>query len=498
MSLLKKLAGETAIYGTSSILSRLLNYVILTPYFTRVFQPDEYGVVSDLYTWAALLMVLFTWRLETAFFRYGSEEGMLGKSFGTATAALFGITAMLTFVLVVFAQPLANVLRYPQHPEYVVWFAFIMAFDALAAIPFGRLRLENKPVRFAIFKTLNILINIVFVFFFLELCPLLAQAGYAGFENFYRPEDSILYVFVSNCIASLLIFFLLLPAYFRLRQAVDMALLKRMLVYAGPLVIVGIAGVINQLIGIPMIKELASDDMEYNKNMMGIFSAASKIAVLMSLFTQAFNYAAEPFFFRNAARTDKKQLYAQVALAFTIAGSLVFLGVLLYLDIIQYFIGKDFRAGLGVVPLLLLAYLFLGLYYNFSIWYKLADRTAIGGYIATIGAIITLALNYYLIPRWGYYGPGWAALACYFFMAMASYLTGRKYYPIDYPVGKMSVYILSCLIIYFLSLWLRPWLIGNMWLLFAVNSMLLLCFFLLVFWMERDKLARFLPGKKAN
>lgn len=495
--MLKKLAGETAIYGTSSILSRLLNYVILTPYFTRVFQPDEYGVVSDLYTWAALLMVLFTWRMETAFFRYGSEEGQLGKSFSTATAALFGITALLTLILMLFAQPLAALLRYPQHPEYVIWFALIIAFDALAAIPFGRLRLENKPVRFAIFKTLNIIINIVFVFFLLELCPLLAQAGYPFFEDFYRAEDNILYVFIANFIASLLTFLLLLPSYFQLGRAFDSALLKRMLRYAGPLVIVGIAGVINQLIGIPMIKELASDDLDYNKSMMGVFSAASKIAILMSLFTQAFNYAAEPFFFRNAARTDKNQLYAQVALAFTIAGSVIFLSVLLYLDIIQYFIGKDFRAGLGVVPLLLLAYLFLGLYYNFSIWYKLADRTAIGGYIATIGSIITLSLNYYLIPRWGYYGPGWAALVCYGFMALASYLTGKRYYPIGYPVGKMSIYIISSLILYGLSLWLRPFLVENIWILFAVNSLILLCFFALVFWMEKDKLSRWWPGKKA-
>lgn len=490
MSLLKKLAGETAIYGTSSILSRLLHYVILTPYFTRVFMQGEYGVVSDMYTWAALLLVLFTYRLETAFFRFGSRDEDMERSFSTASISLLASTIVLTILFIWCAQPIAGWLKYPEHPEYVVWFAFIIAFDALAAIPFARLRLENRPIRFAVIKTLNIIINIFFIFLFLEVWPWLLKNGWGIFESFYHPEQRISYVFFSNFLASGFVLLFLSPLYFRIRLRFDRELWRRMILYAAPLVIVGIAGVINQLIGIPMLKELASDDLDYNKRIMGVFSAASKLAVLMNLFTQAFNYAAEPFFFRNAGRSDKDKIYAQVGQAFALVGSVVFLGIMLYLDIVQYFIGKDFREGLGVVPLLLLSYLFLGLYYNFSIWYKLADRTMIGGYIATGGSVITIALNIWLIPSTGYYGPGWAALACYLFMAGASYWTGQRYYPINYPVRRMAVYILLAVAIYGLSEGLKEFTSSSLLLSLAVNTFLMAIYLFALYWMERQYINR--------
>ena len=367
MSLLKKLAGETAIYGTSSILSRLLHYVILTPFFTRTFQTGEYGVVSNMYTWAALLMVLFTYRMETAFFRFGSREDEMEKVFSTASISLLGSTAVFVSVMIAFAQPIAGWLHYPDHADYVIWFALIIGFDALAAVPFAKLRLENRPIRFAVIKTLNIIINIIFIFFFLELCPYLIDRGFTGLDVIYNPADRIEYVFISNLIASTVVIFLFLPTYFNIKLRFDRLLWRRMILYALPLVIVGIAAVVNQLIGIPMLIEFLPGSIEENHDQAGIYSAAAKIAVLMNLFTQAFNYAAEPFFFRNAERSDSKYIYAQVGQAFAIVGSLVFLGIMLYLDIIQFFLGKDFRTGLGVVPLLLLAYLFLGLYYNFSI-----------------------------------------------------------------------------------------------------------------------------------
>lgn len=484
LSLLKKLAGETAIYGTSSILSRLLHYVILTPYFTRVFAQGEYGVVSDLYTWAALLLVLFTYRMETAFFRFGSREGDLEKSYSTAAISLIASTVVLSALFILSADVIATWLKYPGHPEYVVWFALIIGLDALTAIPFARLRLENRPLRFAIIKTLNIVINILFIFLFLEVGPWLIEQGWSGLEGFYRWESRITYVFIANFLASGAVLLLLSPLLLKMQWAFDRALWRRMFVYAAPLIIVGIAGVINQLIGIPMIKELASGDLAYNIRMMGVYSAATKIAVLMNLFTQAFNYAAEPFFFKNAGRADKDRVYAQVGQAFALIGSLVFLGIMLYLDVIQYFLGRDFREGLGVVPLLLLAYIFLGLYYNFSIWFKLADRTAIGGWIATGGSAITIGLNIWLIPIYGYYGPGWAALACYLFMALASYWTGQKYYPIPYPIGRILAYILSALAFFGISLAvdkaMAPGLVAKL----ALNTGLLLAWMAGILWLE--------------
>lgn len=498
MSLLKKLAGETAIYGISSILSRLLNFVILTPYFTRVFLQGEYGIVSDLYTWVALLMIMFTYRMETAFFRYGSKDGEMDRAFSTASISLLVSTVAFAGTMLLFASEIARWLRYPGHPEYVILFTSIIAMDALAAIPFARLRLQNRPILFAVVKTGSIIINILFIFFFLEGCPYLIEKGWSGLSAIYNPDNRIAYVFVSNMLGSLFAVLVLLPAYFKLKLRFDATLWKQMIKYAWPLIIAGFAGIVNQLIGIPMIKELASSDIDYNLQQAGIYSAAAKLAVLMNLFTQAFNYAAEPFFFRNASREDSVYIYAQVGQAFALVGSLAFLGIMLYIDIIQYFLGDDFREGIGVVPILLLAYLFLGLFYNFSIWYKLADRTIIGGMIALGGSAITLSINYFLIPNptIGYYGPAWAALACYSFMALTSYWTGQRYYPIHYPLGRILLYIILAVGTYLFSVWLQNFLPGGLGTRLLVNTGLLLIYLSGIGVLERRLIRRILKKKK--
>ncbi len=485
MSLLKKLAGETAIYGTSSILSRLLHFVILTPFLTRYFSGGAYGVVTDLYAWAALLMVLFTYRMETAFFRFGNRDADLERSFSTATLSLLGSTAVLTALSFLFTQDIAAWLEYPDRPEYIRWFTLIIAFDAVAAIPFARLRLDNRPIRFALIKTLNIVVNILAIFFFLKACPWLAQQGYGWAGALYSPERAIGLVFLSNLIASGTVLLLLSPELFKMQWRFDRGLWKRMLWYAAPLVVVGVAGIINQFAGIPLLKRLASDDLDYNLVQVGQYGAAAKLAVLMNLFTQAFNYAAEPFFFRNAERKDKSALYAQVGKGFTLVGCLAFAGIMLYIDVVQYYLGEDLREGLAVVPYLLLAYLFLGLYYNFSIWYKLADRTVIGGYIATGGTLITFGLNLWLIPYYGLLAPGIAALACYGFMALASYWTGQRYYPIPYPVGRMALYIIGALLVYggsrLAAVYFRPGFIAGL----GLNTILLLAYLAYLGQLER-------------
>lgn len=498
MSLLKQLAGETAIYGTSSILSRLLHFVILTPFLTYTFTRQEYGVLTDLYAWAALLLVVYTYRMETAFFRFGSRDEDMQRSFSTATLSLLASTAVLSALFLLFAPEIAAWLKYPDRPEYVRWFALIIAFDALTAIPFARLRLENRPIRFASIKTLNILINIFFIFFFLKICPWLIDQGYGWASQIYDPERELSYVFLSNLLASGSVLLLLSPLLFNVNWQFDRTLWQRMIRYAAPLLIVGIAGVINQLIGIPLLKAFASDDLNYNIGQVGIYGAAAKLAVLMNLFTQAFNYAAEPFFFRNAQREDKSVVYGQVGQAFTLVGCFAFVGIMLYMDVLQYYLGKDLRAGLAVVPLLLLAYLFLGLYYNFSIWYKLADRTIIGGYIAMGGSILTIGLNLLLIPSYGYLAPGWAALACYAFMAVASYLTGQRWYPIHYPIGRMASYLLGALAAYGLSLAAAQVFSPGFAAGLALNTVLLLFYSALVVALERERLRRWLSQRKPN
>ena len=495
MSLLKKLAGETAIYGVSSILSRLLHYVILTPYLTRAFVPSQYGVVSEMYTYAALIMVVLTYRMETAFFRFGSKVEDRSQSFNTASGALVLTTIVFVLIMLIFAQPIANALNYPDHKDYIIWFIFILAFDALVSIPFAKLRLENRPIKFAILKILNIVLNILFIFFFLELCPILIENGQNWVAGFYDGNNRIAYIFIANLIAAAVVFIFLLPEYFTTKvksASFDSALFKRMLVYSLPLVIVGLAGVINQLIAVPFLKFLLPGEIVDNQAQAGIYSAAAKIAVLMSLFIQAFNYASEPFFFRNADRKDSKDIYAQVGQAFALVGAFVFLGIMMYLDAIQFFIGKNFRAGLHIVPILLLAYFCLGLYYNFSIWYKLTDNTKIGAWISVVGAVLTLSVNFFLIPIYGYVVPAWAALLCYAFMATASFIIGKKYYPINYPIGKMLTYIIAAVAIYIFSIWLKPFYGEAMVLNLIGNTFLLIGFAGLIFFLEKDQLKKML------
>ena len=454
MSLIRKLASDTAVYGVSSILSRVLNYLILTPYLTRVFLEGAYGEISILFTYAGILTVLFTYRLETAFFRFGSRDGDMERSFSTGSISLLVTTAVFSLLILLGLEPLSAWLNYPDQPEYILLVLGIIVLDALMALPFARLRLEGRPIRFAALKTAHILLNVVFIFFLLELLPVLARQGVSWAESLFDHEFRVGYVFLSNMLASACILLFFLPKYVRMRWHFDPGLWRRMIVYAMPLVVVGLAAVVNQLIALPLLENLLPGTLEENRAQTGIFSAASKLAILMNLFTQAFNYAAEPFFFHHAARSDSKEIYAQTGQAFSLVGSFVFLGIMLYLDLIQYFIGAHLRSGLGIVPILLLAYFFLGLYYNFSIWYKLADRTIMGAVISLAGVAITLALNFWLVPlpSIGYYGGAWAALACYGFMALASLWTGRRYYPIPYPLGRMALYIGMALGLYGISI----------------------------------------------
>jgi O-antigen/teichoic acid export membrane protein len=514
MSVLRKLAGETAIYGISSILSRLLNWVILTPYLTRVFSDQaDYGIISEMYTYTALLLVFFTFRMETTFFRFGSQKGYMELSFSKASLSVLVLTLALGGLLLSNAQALANFIEYPEHPDFIRWIVFIIAFDALAAIPFARLRLESRPVRFAILKILGILVNILLIFFFLEACPWLVDNGWESWISFYQEEDRIGYIFLSNLIASGVVLLFLLPLYanVKLKQAgpedvIDQALgeeeqvgnigkvrkpsYQKMFFYALPLVVAGLAAVINQLIGIPMLRALGDVDLEKARAMAGVYGAVAKLAVIMNLFTQAFNYAAEPFFFRNAQEENANQTYADVAKAFALVGSLAFLGVICYLDVLQYFLGKSYREGLEIVPFLLAAYFFLGLFYNFSIWYKLEDMTRFGGYIAVGGSIITIGLNWILIPNFGIYGPAWSALACYCFMAAASYWTGRRYKPIPYPMRRIASYFLMASAGVLLSMWLRPQLEGQLGLSLLINTLVFLTIIGLFISLERKYIKR--------
>jgi len=480
MSLIRKLAGDTMIYGVSSILSRLLNYLILTPYLTRVFLDQEYGEISILFTYAGILAVIFTYRMETSFFRFGSRKEEMERAFSTGSVSLLTSTLVFGALILIFLRPISAWLNYPDRPEYILLVLGIIALDALTALPFARLRLEGRPIRFAVLKTAQILLNVLFIFILLEALPILARNGVGWADKLFDNDQRVAYVFWANLFASGAMLLYFLPKYLRMRWTLAPGLWRKMIVYAMPLVVAALAAVINQLIALPLLENLLPGTLEENRAQTGIFSAASKLAILMNLFTQAFNYAAEPFFFHHAAQSDSRDIYAQTGQAYTLVGSLVFLGIMLYLDLIQYFIGAHLRGGLGVVPILLMAYFCLGLYYNFSIWYKLADKTIVGAIISTGGVVITLVLNFWLVPKpgVGYYGGAWAALACYGFMALASYWTGRRHFPIPYPLGRMAVYLGLALGLYGLSALFSPLSLG---LRLLINTGLLAVFALVIY-----------------
>ena len=472
MSLLKKFAGETVIYGLGSILPRILNFA-MTFILTWILGQGEFGQHGNMYAFTAFILVFFTYGMETALFRFGSKDGQLKIVFSTAAISLLVTTIILTLILWPFSDGIAAFLEQPDDGRFIQWFILITAFDALSSLPFAKLRLENRPVRFALIKVLSVIFNIIIVLFFLVVCPFLIENGMEWFGTIYDEDKKLDYIFLANLAASAGVFLILFRNFFSFKWQFDKQLWLQMIAYALPLIVVGFAGVINrQLDRIFLTKLLPVNVLEQT----GVYHASVKIAVLMSLFITAFNYAAEPFFFKNADREDSKPIYAQIAQAFSVVGSLVFLGIMLYMDLIQYLLGKDFRSGLHIVPVMLLAYFGLGIFYNFSIWYKLTDRTRIGAYISVGGALITIIVNLIFIPKIGIIAPAYAALACYTFMATVSYFIGKKYYPIDYPIGKMLTYIVVAIFVFGLSEIIRPYLEGSILKILFVNTLLLISY----------------------
>ncbi len=485
MSLLRKLAGETAIYGFSYILSRVLYYVVFTSYLTRVVSPGEFGIYRDLYFYVAVILVLLTFRMETTYFRYAKEDRpavtAMSMTFLTFFAGLFFL------LLFLFRNDVAVWMEYPKMTTHILMLGGVLFFDTMIAVPFANLRQQNRPMRFLVLKLGSIFLNIVLVLFFVELLPWLSTKN-NWVAQWFKSEDIIFYVILSNLLASAITFGLLLPLMRNAPLRWDWGFLKKMLGYSWPLVIVGFAGVINQYSSIAFQKYLLPGDTTSNLSDGGIYAAAASLAILLSLFTTAFNYAAEPFFFAHKDKEDARTVYGDVALAFTIIGSLMMLMILAYIDLFQLLLGKDFRRGLEVVPILLISFLLLGIYYNVSVWYKLADKTIFGAWIAGIGTAITIGLSFVLIPAMGVIGSAWTALACYLFMVVAAYLLGQKYYPIPYKVGRMAAWIAGALVLYFLMEWLRGFYEGQIVVVLLVNTLLVCLYVYLVFRFEKPLL----------
>ncbi|MEQ1559521.1 MAG: oligosaccharide flippase family protein [Methyloglobulus sp.] len=457
MGIIKKLASQTAIYGLSSIFGRFLNYS-LVPLHTRFFSAQEYGVVSEFYAYAGFFSVLLLFGFETGYFRFRNKELITGdKTY--STALWFILLVNVAFFAFIFSinHWLSSLLNYPEHPEYVLCFSLILILDAISAIPFARLRAEEKAFRFAGIKIAEILIIVALNLLFLWVCPkLYANKTFPLVTEFYDPTIGVGYIFIANLVASVFKFILLMPQLLGLRWGFDITLFKRLLCYSLPMVVIGFAGIINEMLDRVLLKQLLPYDLATNMKMLGIYSACYKLSILMSLFIQAFRFAAEPFFFAYADKSDARPVYAKVLRFFVIFCVFIFLLVTLFLDFFKYFVGEEFRSGLDVVPVLLLANLCLGIYVNLSIWYKLTDHTLMGALVALCGAALTVYLNIQWIPLYGYMGSAWATLACYGSMAVVSYLLGQIYYPVNYNVLRILAYIGLGLGLYQANLYLKP------------------------------------------
>jgi len=482
---LKVLAGQTVIYGLSSIIGRLINY-LLVPVYTRVFLPAEFGIVTEMYAYVAFFAVLLTYGMETAFFRFINSESNPQKVYSTSVITLFTTSFLFIILISIFSHQIASLLRYYSHPEYVIWFAWIVALDACTIIPFAKLRAENKPSRFALIKLLNIFTNVIMNLCFIFVFPWLVKSGFIN-ENItlgiiYNGKATVSAVFISNLIASAITVLLLMPEFLKVKFEWSRLLLKKMLIYSLPLMIAGFAGIVNETVDRILIKYLLPENVSMTQ--LGIYGACYKISILMTIFIQAFKYAAEPFFFYNAKEKEAPQLYALVMKYFVIAVSFIFLAIMMYIDIVILFVGKNFREGIKVIPILLLANLFLGVYYNLSIWYKLTNKTYYGAYIAVIGAIATLILNFLLIPVMGYLGAAWATFICYALMMIISYFIGQKHYFVNYEIKTLIIYISAAVGFYFISLFLKT---NNNVINFIINTLFLISFVIIVLLKEFKK-----------
>ena len=534
MNPLKKLAGQTVIYGLSSVVGRLLNY-LLVPLYTRVFLPEEYGVVTEMYAYVAFLVVILTYGIETAFFRFSQKVTNKRTVYSTSLISLLVTSTIFIIIVYISAQPIANWLQYPETPEYIKCFALIIGLDAVAAISFAKLREMNNASRFALIRLINIFINIGLNLFFIIYCPYAIENKLSSVEfvnSVYSQEIGVGYIFIANLIASIITFLMLLPEMIKSVWIFDKSLWKNMMIYALPLLIAGLAGMTNETIDRILLKQidqpisvyynysanlqerLNKEDLipekdsvilydilkngnnynklsdkskdyiikESKKSELGLYGAFYKLSILMILFIQTFRFAAEPFFFAQEKEKNSKKIYADVMKYFVIITSLIFLIVSMFYDFIILFLGSDYHDDRGfiVVSILLAANLFLGIYYNLSVWYKLSEKTKYGAYLSIFGAVITLSLNFILIPTIGFVGSAWATLACYFSMTVASYFIGKKHYNIPYPLKRIFCYLGLALIMYFTSIYLDS---------DKIDILYIIIFISIAFYLEKPKKA---------
>ena len=472
MANLKSLAKDTAIYGLSSIVGRFLNY-LLVPLYTY-YMPKasgDYGISTNVYAYTALILVLLTFGMETTLFRFANDappqtpplqgEGNLGGRWpDTVFSTVMGVVGSLTvvFLLLIFGfiGPISDALGYAAHPDYLLMMAVVVALDALQAIPFSYLRFQKRAIRFASLKMLFIVLNIALNLIYFVLLG----------------KTSVFYVFFINLLCTGFITLFFVPDLFKIQWKFDAGLLKRMLGYSWPILILGIAGILNQVADKIIFPLVYPDEAEANVQL-GVYGSCVKIAMIMAMITQAFRYAYEPIVFAKNKDADKADYYASAMKYFIIFTLLAFLVVMGWMPVLQYIIGEDYREGLGVVPIVMMAEIFMGIYFNLSFWYKLIDKTIYGAWFSLAGCIVLLAVNIIFIPKIGYWACAWGGLAGYATSMTLSYIVGQKKNPIPYPIKSIIIYFISSMALFGMMKWFAAHTDWPQWALFLINNFLI-------------------------
>ena len=473
---MKILAKETAIYGVSSIVGKFLNWMLVPLYTYVLQQQSDYGIVTNLYAWTALLLVILTYGMETGFFRFVNKEGEDPRAvYSTSLIALFTTSLLFAVVCIVWQAPIASALGYPTHGEFIALLGTTVAIDAFASIPFAYLRYKKHPLQFAGLKLLFVFLNIALNIFFLVICPKIQD--WAMISSWYDPNYGVGYVFVANILATAIQTLFLLPAMAEgLKGSVvfDWDLLKHMLKYSLPLLVLGVCGIMNQTLDRILFPFFyAGADAQAQ---LGIYGACFKVAMVMMMFTQAFRYAYEPFVFAKHKDKQSVAAYADAMKYYIIFSYMILLGMIFYLDLLKFIIAPSYWEGLKVVPIVLWTYIFQGVYFNLSFWYKLTDKTQWGAYFSIIGVVITFGLQVLFVPKIGYMASALSSTICYLVIMLLSYFVGRKHLEIPYDLRRIGIYtlvVLTLLAGYYALARLLPL---NDWIKMGIGSILLIIY----------------------
>lgn len=436
----KQLGGQALIYGMGNVLPRVLNYAVLTFYYTRRFAIEEYGVITELYAYVAIMLIVLTYGMETGLFRFSSQTSDRQVVYNTNLISVMTSSLVFFLIILLFSGTISCRIGYCNNPEYIIYLGGILSLDAVGSIAFAKLRVENKVRKFAMLKILNVAITIMFVLFFLEVMPAISFISNTHFYRMHLENIGVGYVLIANLIASAFILLFLMGEIKVRLSGFDLGLLKKMLIYSLPLLISGLAGQFNESLDRILLRNFTSGSLDPLYEL-GIYGANYRIAVLMTLFVQMFRYAAEPFFFNRSKESDSGIVYANILKYFTIFMMVIFLAVTLFIDFTRYIIPENYFGGLKIVPVVLFANLLVGMLFNVNMWYKLSGQTMYGVAITGVGAIITIVLNVIFIPRFSYIACAWTHLICNAVMLALTYYYGRKYYKIPYDLKRIGIYI---------------------------------------------------------